>query len=105
MVVDGVLDLAAMKRTNLSRPQLFANLRAANIRQLGQVKRAYLKASGTFSTFKQEPPQLGLSVLPSKDITIHQTELEANSMKVCGRPEPADRYPPTCPLTSGRFAR
>jgi len=34
VVVDGVLDLATMKRTNISRLQLFANLRAANIKQL-----------------------------------------------------------------------
>jgi uncharacterized membrane protein YcaP (DUF421 family) len=99
IVADGVLDLAAMERTKLSRPQLFANLRAANIEQLGQVKRAYLEASGDFSIFPQEPPQPGLSVLPSKDTAIGQAIPAAEGVVCahCGHLEPAGRPATACP--------
>jgi uncharacterized membrane protein YcaP (DUF421 family) len=100
LVVDGVLDLAAMERTKLSRDQLFANLRAANIEHLGQVKRAYLEASGTFSIYEQEHPQPGLSVLPAKDPAILRAEPADKGRQACqncGRTEPTTRRPPTCP--------
>jgi uncharacterized membrane protein YcaP (DUF421 family) len=100
VVVDGELDLAAMARTRLSREQLFANLRAANIEQLGQVKRAYLEASGEFSIYQQEPPRPGLSVLPAKDSAIRQaepTDATQPTCQRCGHPEPASRLPAKCP--------
>jgi len=100
VVVDGALDLAAMARVRLSREQLFANLRAANIEQLGQVKRAYLEASGEFSIYQQEPAQPGLSVLPAKDPAIHRAELAEATRQACqncGHTEPANHHPAQCP--------
>lgn len=99
VVADGVLDLAAMERTRLSRDQLFANLRAANIEQLGQVKRVYFETSGDFSIYQQEPPQPGLSVLPAKDRVIHLAEPTADrqACQNCGHTEPTTRRPATCP--------
>jgi uncharacterized membrane protein YcaP (DUF421 family) len=94
-----MLDLGAMERTKLSRDQLFANLRAANIEQLGQVKRAYLEASGTFSIYEQESPQSGLSVLPAKDSAILRAEpadTGRHACQNCGRTEPTTRRPATC---------
>lgn len=100
LVTDGVLDLAAMARTKLSQPQLFANLRTNDIQHLGQVKRAYIEASGEFSIYQQEPPQPGLSVLPSKDPAIHEAAPVDNALKACencGHTEPTNRQPRTCP--------
>lgn len=100
VVVDGELDLAALARTRLSRAQLFANLRAANIEQLGQVKRAYLEASGEFSIYQQEPPWPGLSVLPAKDSAIRQaepTDAARQACQNCGHTEPANQRPAQCP--------
>ena len=100
VVVDGVLDLAAMKRTKVSHPQLFAKLRAAHIEHLGQVKRVYMEASGNFSIFQQEPPKPGLSVLPGKDPAIRQVEPVDNALQSCqncGHTEPTERRPATCP--------
>ena len=84
LVADGVLDLQQMAAAKLSREQLFANLRAANIQQLGQVKRAYLEANGEFSIYEQQPPRPGLSVLPGKDEAIHQAAPEDRHLKACG---------------------
>jgi uncharacterized membrane protein YcaP (DUF421 family) len=100
IVADGMLDLAAMKRTKLSRDQLFANLRAANIEHLGQVKRAYIEASGSFSIYEQEPPLPGLSVLPAKDTAILQAEPAEATQQACqncGRMEATASRPAPCP--------
>lgn len=100
VVADGVLDMEALARTKLSRPQLFANLRAANIEHLGQVKRAYLEAGGDFSIYEQEPPRPGLSVLPSKDAALRQaepTDAAVQACQQCGHPEPTGRQPARCP--------
>jgi len=88
-----------MERTKLSRDQLFANLRAANIEQLGQVKRVYFETSGDFSIYQQEPPQPGLSVLPAKDPAILRAEPTADrqACQNCGHTEPTTRRPATCP--------
>jgi uncharacterized membrane protein YcaP (DUF421 family) len=86
LVVDGMLDLAAMERTKLSRDQLFANLRAANIEQLGQVKRAYLEASGTFSIYEQD----------SAILRAEPADTGRHACQNCGRTEPTTRRPATC---------
>jgi len=99
VVTDGVLDAQALASTRLSRPQLFANLRAANIEHLGQVKRAYLEADGDFSIYQQQPARPGLSVLPGKDEAIRRAEPAAAAVVVCqwcGQPEPAGRQPAQC---------
>lgn len=100
LVVDGVLDLQGLARTRLSRQQLFANLRAANIEQLGQVKRAYLEACGTFSIYEQAPPRPGLSVLPDKDAAIRRaepTDAPVQAGQQCGHPEAISHQPAHCP--------
>jgi uncharacterized membrane protein YcaP (DUF421 family) len=105
VVTDGVLDLNALDDNRLSREQLFANLRAADIQQLGQVKRAYLEASGEFSIYEQESPRPGLSVLPEKDKAIREAEPTDDVLKICqkcGHPEPAERQPPQCPRCGNR---
>jgi len=100
VVRNGVLDLDAMARTKLSAPQLFASLRAAQIQQLGEVKRAYMEANGEFSIFRQEPPKPGLSVLPRKDKAIWQAEPTNATLKAClrcGHTEPTNAQPAQCP--------
>lgn len=83
LVSDGILDRDEMGDSRLSREQLFANLRAHHIQQLGQVKRVYLEADGQFSIYKQDPPKPGLSVLPDKDPELHQAELQHKDLNAC----------------------
>lgn len=101
LIADGVLDSTEMNRINLSREQLFANLRMQNIQHLGQLKRVYLEADGTFSIYKQEEPKPGLSVLPEKDTELHRAEIQANQVLAClqcGQVEPKDKTHETlCP--------
>ena len=64
------------------------------------MKRAYLEAGGTFSIYEQEPPQPGLSVLPSKDTALRQAEpidAAVQACQQCGHTEPTGRQPAQCP--------
>ncbi|MCR5888819.1 DUF421 domain-containing protein [Hymenobacter sp. J193] len=100
VVADGVLDLDTMARIRLSRQQLFANLRADGMQQLGQVKRVYVEANGEFSIYPQEPPRPGLSLLPEKDAAIRQAEPADSSVNICqqcGQHMPAHQLVAPCP--------
>lgn len=68
LVKDAVIDVPEIEKHFISRQQLFAILREKEIRHLGQVKRAYMEASGTLSLYKFDEVQPGLSILPVKDI-------------------------------------
>lgn len=64
IVVDGVLDVHAMRRTGLSRERVFAALRERALVQLGEVRRVYIESSGSFSVFRYESPRPGLRIVP-----------------------------------------
>ena len=80
LVKDSVIDIGALKNVMISRQQLFEILRNKGIRQLGQVKRVYLEASGTFSIYHYEDVKPGLSIMPDKDKIIN-----TSSEKVCAK--------------------
>jgi uncharacterized membrane protein YcaP (DUF421 family) len=67
LVNDGIIDAREMRRCRMSRERLFAQLRSQHIVQLGQVKRAYLETTGSFSVIPEKRPKAGLLVLPSAD--------------------------------------
>lgn len=70
MVRDGVLNLDNMRAANLSIEDVFEYLRSNNVRQLGQVQRAYLEQNGTFSVFQHpvDKAPAGLQVVPPWDL-------------------------------------
>ena len=69
VVADGELDLDALDGERFSREELFMLLREKGVRQLGQVQRAYLEASGAVSAFRapDESCKPGLPILPPYD--------------------------------------
>lgn len=67
LVKDGVLDLKGLKKVNISKQRLFAELRSEGIYQLGCIQRCYMEANGTFSIKYFEEPISGLSILPEWD--------------------------------------
>jgi uncharacterized membrane protein YcaP (DUF421 family) len=69
VVADGELDLGALDGERFSREELFMLLREKGVRQLGQVQRAYLEASGAVSAFRapDESCKPGLPILPPYD--------------------------------------
>jgi uncharacterized membrane protein YcaP (DUF421 family) len=100
LVKDGVLDLKEMERCRISRQQLFAQLRAKGIFNMGEVRRVYLEACGIFSTVKMHTPVPGLTTLPSADKTavllLNQTDNKVCSK--CGKisHEPTLKTCPAC---------
>ncbi len=70
LIEDGVSRVKDMNRAKISRQQLYASLRNANIYNLGEVERAYLEACGLISIFKFKEPKPGLPLFPAPDKEI-----------------------------------
>ena len=87
LVNDGVINMKGLAGTTLSVERLFAHLRAVGIKQLGEVKRFYLEANGTYSLIRQEQPGYGLSILPSfdKEFVSEQKECPETVCHACGK--------------------
>lgn len=67
LIKDGVIQPSAMLEENISNQQLFAQLRAGGIYNLGLVKRVYIEASGIFSIYKADEEKPGLATFPPND--------------------------------------
>jgi uncharacterized membrane protein YcaP (DUF421 family) len=106
LVRDGQLQLTAMRRACVSHQQLFATLRAQDVRQLGEVRRVYLEACGKFTLLRAARPRPGLSVVPTGDAVLAQSIARDAGYACChcGRVEP--RRPEHCPACGQHdFAR
>ncbi len=65
LIKNGILELGNLADTRVSRQQIFAKLRGANIYNVSEVKRLYLEAAGDFSLYKADDKRPGLSTLPT----------------------------------------
>jgi uncharacterized membrane protein YcaP (DUF421 family) len=86
LVKDGLLQLAGMRKANVSMPQLFAELRSKKIYNLGEVQRMYMEDCGTFSVYKFKERRAGLSTLPAEDTDLDHMQhgTEVLSCQECG---------------------
>ncbi|WP_343691825.1 YetF domain-containing protein [Chitinophaga sp.] len=85
LLKDGVLKLDKLSRTRVSEERLFSMLRENGIIHLGELKRIYFEANGTFNLVKETEVKLGLCILPVTDEAF-RNELDFNRGKlVCGR--------------------
>jgi len=86
LVQDGVMQMKNLKKTRLTIEQLLAQLRSQSIRHLGEVKRLYFEAKGTFSMVKEEMPKPGLAVIPASDPDFLHEQPQAGSQvcRTCG---------------------
>jgi uncharacterized membrane protein YcaP (DUF421 family) len=84
LVADGVLKLDAMEHAVLSHERLYAQLRGESLEHLGQVRRLYMEANGTFSLVEEEEnPQPGLSLVPGWDEEFRQLQPTAAGRFAC----------------------
>ena len=101
VVTDGVLNLASMEQAVLSQERLFAQLRGESLEHLGQVRRLYMEANGTFSLVEAEQPKPGLSLIPKWDKDFRQVQPVAPGTFAClkcGQTTDAPQAPSTpCP--------
>jgi uncharacterized membrane protein YcaP (DUF421 family) len=102
LVRDGAIELRTMKRASISRERLFAILRNREVLHLGQVKRAYLEASGQLSVYLADEPRPGLCLLPGTDRIAYErrfAEAREFACRSCGNVIHADGEPPdACPI-------
>jgi uncharacterized membrane protein YcaP (DUF421 family) len=103
VVVDGVMQLPIMERVVLSRERLFSQLRGDSLEHLGQVRRLYMEANGTFSLVEEDEPQPGLSVIPGWDEGFREIQPVAAgkfACNACGQvldaPQPPAQNCPKC---------
>jgi uncharacterized membrane protein YcaP (DUF421 family) len=83
LVSDGVVQLAALRHARISQQQLFSTLRAAKVRQLGELERVYLETYGFFSLRRRKEPRPGLPVLPDDDPGIAARLVADGTYLVC----------------------
>jgi uncharacterized membrane protein YcaP (DUF421 family) len=67
LVADGRMLLDRLEASQISREMLASELRAANVAHLGQLRRVYLEASGSFSIVWRSNPFPGLTVRPDME--------------------------------------
>lgn len=95
---DGVVDLTKMNGTKLTRELLNAQLRREGIRHLGEVKRLYLEANGSFSVVKEPKPSFGLCILPASDQEFirEQNQCEEQVCRTCGKKKADNKQAEVC---------
>jgi uncharacterized membrane protein YcaP (DUF421 family) len=99
LVKDGVLQMNRLKKTRMTVERLLAQLRSESIRHLGEVKRLYFEAKGSFTLIKEEQPKPGLAVIPASDTDFLNEQKQDAAMvcRTCGaRQETADGYTKRC---------
>jgi uncharacterized membrane protein YcaP (DUF421 family) len=84
LISDGLMDLSEMKHSRMSRERLFAQLRSFGLKHLGEVKRFYLEASGSFTLVRNTEIQPGLVILPTWDSEFIDTLKLQENMYACG---------------------
>jgi uncharacterized membrane protein YcaP (DUF421 family) len=96
MVSEGVMQMDHMKGARVSRERLMEQLRSGGLMHLGQVKRLYIEASGSFTLIKADAPSTGLSIIPLWDNDFEREQKHLPHQYVCnncGNPGPAGTRP------------
>jgi uncharacterized membrane protein YcaP (DUF421 family) len=83
LLEDGVMKMDTMNKTRITRERLLAQLRSEGVQHLGQVKRLYLEASGSFSIVKNPAPVPGLSALPKEDTEFVEEQRKDPAVEAC----------------------
>ena len=106
VAADGVLQLPPMEEAVLSQERLFAELRGESLEHLGQVRRLYMEANGTFSLVEADDPKPGLSLIPGWDKDFRKVQPVAPGKFAClkcGQVIEAPQLPATaCPTCTAR---
>jgi hypothetical protein len=91
LVVDGVVQWRTMMQTRITIELLFGELRQREVRHLGEVRRFYLEADGSFSLVRTPEPRPGLAVLPAIDRAFLDEQEGADILlcHCCGSEKPA----------------
>ncbi len=83
---DGFLVIENMTPNRISRDRIFAELRVNGLKHLGNVKRFYFEADGSFTLIQDEERKYGLCILPDFDKAMlnEQKYSETDVCLICG---------------------
>ena len=84
LVEDCRLNFDVMKNTRITKELIFSQLRNQGIHQLGEVRRLYLEANGSFTVIENEEPVPGLSIIPDWDREFQDKICKKSNDIVCG---------------------
>jgi uncharacterized membrane protein YcaP (DUF421 family) len=85
LVDDGQLVLELMKKCDISREEVFSQLRQLGLMNLGTVRRLYMEAGGSFSIVRFDSPRPGLSLAPECDEELRSAQHRCRDLAVCHR--------------------
>jgi uncharacterized membrane protein YcaP (DUF421 family) len=103
LIADGAIVDSALRKQNLTHKELFGELRQLQVEHLGQVRLAYIEATGQVSAFFYEDDEVrpGLSILPEdREKAISLIEKEGTyACTECGHVETLTPRPAhACPV-------
>jgi uncharacterized membrane protein YcaP (DUF421 family) len=108
LITDGKFEIENFNKGSMSKYEFFSDLRLRNVSQLGQVRIAYVEASGKISVifFEDKAIRYGLPITPEELLQIHTTiKKEAiYSCSWCGHTlllQPSTD--PACPVCSKKL--
>lgn len=86
LVQDSVMQPKDMLHSRITPERVRAQLRYEGVRHLGEVKRLYIEANGSFALIREDHPKPGLSVLPKwdEDLMQEQRTAEIKTCSYCG---------------------
>lgn len=90
LIEDGQIQLRNFRSQNLTQKELFGELRQLQVEHLGQVRRAYIEATGNMSVYffdDQEPVRPGLPIWPERVAETRRRAEEAgrHACACCGQ--------------------
>lgn len=93
IVENGIIHKHTLQSILMSKNRLCAELRGSGIRHLGEVKRLYMEANGTFTLIKEEKPQAGLAIIPlwDEDLLAEQKKSRTIVCSECGAQQPVQK--------------
>jgi uncharacterized membrane protein YcaP (DUF421 family) len=83
LVEDSHLNLKNMQKTGITKERAFAQLRNSSIKQLGEVKRLYFEAGGSFTLIQNQEVMPGLGIIPGYDTDFMKQIYQAQDKPVC----------------------
>ncbi len=84
LIKNSVIDMNVMLESRLTPQRINAQLRSQGIKQLGEVRRFYIEANGSFTLLKNDNPGPGLSVVPEWDKEYYDRQKKSDDMVTCG---------------------
>jgi uncharacterized membrane protein YcaP (DUF421 family) len=101
VIQGGQILLDGLRRTGLSREELFGALRLVNVEHLGQVKTVLIETSGDVSTlfFPDDEVKPGLPVYPWQQQSVAQVDTEICCLQ-CGNLQVVTALSSTCKVCS-----